>query len=179
MPKSTNPEASIRQLQQMLDQLSRHHTALPRLAVTGIFDEPTLESVMIFQRDTALPVTGAVDHDTWYAIVHASQEDTLLYGDPSPLRVLPDGGFSAAPGESGSEVGMAQTILCALSNRLGNFSPCPMDQINQGQTQQQLRTLQQLAGLPVTGALDRSTWEYLTRLYHLFVTRDGQSDPAE
>ena len=40
--------AATRDLQRMLDQLSHRHPQLPRLAITGIFDEPTLEAVMIF-----------------------------------------------------------------------------------------------------------------------------------
>ena len=172
MESTAAASASIRDLQQMLDYLAAHRPALPRLKPTGIFDEPTLEAVMIFQRDSGLPVTGKVDHDTWYAVTAAYREDLMKYGPPAPLQVLPHGEFSAAPEQSGEQIAIAQAMLCSLSKRVANFSPCQADQTNGGGTQADLRTLQALAGIPVTGALDRLTWEYLTRLYHLFITRN-------
>ena len=83
MAQDRNESQSIRNLQHMLGQLSRRHTQLPRLVETGVFDELTLEAVMIFQRDFGLPVTGVVDHDSWYAVVAAYQKDLLHFGAPS------------------------------------------------------------------------------------------------
>ena len=123
MEPTAAASASIRDLQQMLDYLAAHRPALPRLKPTGIFDEPTLEAVMIFQRDSGLPVTGKVDHDTWYAITAAYREDLMKYGPPAPLQVLPHGEFSAAPEQSGEQIAIAQAMLCSLSKRVANFSP--------------------------------------------------------
>ena len=169
-----NP-APVRDLQRMLDWLSRRHTQLPRLVITGIFDELTLEAVMIFQRDFGLPVTGIVDHDSWRAIVSAYQADQLHYGQPSPLRVLPHGAFSTEAGHSSEQLRIAQAIFCSLSNVLDNFSECETNQLNQGVTQENLLCVQRLAGLPETGALNRATWEYLTRLYHIYIMRNAQT----
>lgn len=175
MERDSNTAASIRDLQHMLDRLSQRYSQLPRLVETGIFDELTLEAVMIFQRDFGLPVTGVVDHDSWYAIVDAYRDDLLHYGAPSPLLVLPDGEFSTGAGESSEPVRIAQALFCALSASLVNFGPCESDLINQGTTQENLLLLQRLAGLPETGNLDRASWEYLTRLYHAYVVRDARS----
>lgn len=169
--------APIRDLQRMLDQLSQRNDRLPRLVPTGNFDEPTLEAVMIFQRDTGLPVTGVVDHDSWYAIVRAYQDDLLHYGEPAVLRVLPNGSFRTEPGQASEPVRLAQALFCALSVPVANFDLCQGDRVNQGSTQQNLRRVQHLAGLEQTGALDRATWEYLTRIYHLYITRS--IEPAE
>lgn len=169
--------ASIRDLQRMLDQLSQRNDHLPRLVPTGNFDEPTLEAVMIFQRDTGLPVTGVVDQDSWYAIVQAYQDDLLHYGEPALLRVLPNGSFRTEPGQASEPVRLAQALFCALSVPLANFGLCQSDRHNQGSTQENLRRIQRLAGLEQTGALDRAAWEYLTRIYHLYITRS--IEPAE
>ena len=175
MERDNNTAASIRDLQHMLDRLSRRYPQLPRLVETGIFDELTLEAVMIFQRDFGLPVTGVVDHDSWYAIVEAYRDDLLHYGAPAPLLVLPDGEFSTGAGEASEPVRIAQALFCALSVPLVNFGPCETDLVNQGATQNNLLLLQQLAGLPETGNLDRVTWEYLTRHYLAYVVRDARS----
>lgn len=178
MEQERQSAPSIRDLQHMLDRLSRRFPQLPRLSETGVFDELTLEAVMVFQRDFGLPVTGAVDHDTWYAVVEAYRNDLLHYGAPSLLRVLPDGEFRAGAGQSGEPVRIAQAMLCALSRSLANFPQCQTSQVNEGGTLHDLRQLQKLAGLPETGELNRATWEFLTRLYHIYVTRDVLSTQA-
>ena len=61
----------IQSLQHMLNHMARTIPTLPRIAETGQFDEDTLEAVMIFQRDSRLPVTGVVDQLTWNAITAA------------------------------------------------------------------------------------------------------------
>ena len=167
--------AATRDLQRMLNQLSHRHPQLPRLAITGIFDEPTLEAVMIFQRDFGLLVTGVVDHASWYAIVEAYLEDLLHYGPPSPLHVLPHGEFSTPAGDSSHPFQVAQTLFCSLGSLVSNFAPCETDRRNLGPTQENLMRLQQLSGLPATGELNRATWEFLIRLYHMYVLRDVRS----
>lgn len=179
MVQDRNESQSIRNLQRMLDQLSRRHTQLPRLVETGVFDELTLEAVMIFQRDFGLPVTGVVDHDSWYAVVSAYQKDLLHFGAPSPLRALPNGEFNAGAVSGSEPVRLAQTVLCALSSQLANFPLCQESQTDQEAARTNFRVLQRLADLPETGALDRATWEFLARLYHMYVTRDALSVHTE
>lgn len=169
MQQARDPAPSIRELQHMLDRLSQRYPQIPRLTETGSFDEATLEAVMVFQRDFDLPVTGVVDQDTWYAIVDAYREDLLRHAPPSPLRVLPQSSYTAGEGAGGEPVRIAQAIFCALSEVTDNFQPCSGDQVNQGATREGLIQVQRLAGLPETGDLDRITWEYLTRLYHVYV----------
>ncbi len=170
-----NPnERSIRRLQYMLNELAIHASSLPRLVVNGAFDEPTLEAVMTFQRDFFPPVTGVVNNATWDAITAAYEKEQMTSSEPSRLRVLPDGSFQAGAGEAGQQIRLAQAMLNSLALVLSNFSRNDPDGHNSGSTQKDLRLVQALAGLPVTGTLDRATWEYLSRLYHIFVTRADQ-----
>ena len=55
-------------LQYMLGRLSQKYGFLPQLAVSGNFDEQTLEAVMLFQRELFPPVNGVVNQDVWNAI---------------------------------------------------------------------------------------------------------------
>lgn len=162
-------QQAILDLQRMLNQLARRHPALPRLAENGIFDEYTLEAVMVFQRDFSPPVTGIVDENTWYAIVNAFQQDQLHHGDPLDLRVLPNGDFSAAPGEDSYPALIAEVIFRSLPGTIVNF--------NRPTQQENLAALQRLALLPENGVLNRATWDFLARLYHAFVTRSALTPP--
>lgn len=155
--------AAVRDLQRMLKQLARRRPALPALAVTGIFDELTLEAVMVFQRDHPLPVTGIVDAETWEAIVGAYREDQLRFGTPIDLRVLPHGEYSSPHGNSDHPRSIADTIFASLPSSISNFS--------QGSLNGNLFILQRLAGIPDNGHLDRLTWDFLARLYHAVTLR--------
>lgn len=58
----------VRQLQQQLNRIAQNYPALPTLVADGIYGTLTAEAVRIFQQIFGLPVTGATDFATWYAI---------------------------------------------------------------------------------------------------------------
>lgn len=168
-------QPAVLDLQRMLNQLSRRYPQLPRLAETGIFDEGTLEAVMIFQRDFSLPVTGVVDELMWNTITTAYRKDLLHFGSPLELRVLPNGEFSAPFGTIGYPVLIAEAIFNSLSRDIQNFHRSSSGTSNAGNTHENLRILQALSGLSTDGVLNRATWDFLARLYHIFVTRGGNN----
>jgi len=162
----------VRALQYMLNKLAIHDSALRRLTVDGIFGEETLEAVMVFQREHQLPVNGVVDLGTWDAIRAAYFGSELLHGDPPPLNVLPNGNYTAAEGTVCEPVLIVQAMFVSLAKVMSNFSPCQMNGCNDGETIKNLQVVQHLAGLPVTGILDRATWSYLVQLYQALVIRE-------
>ena len=161
----------VRSLQYMLDQLAIHDPKLVRLAVDGIFGERTLEAVMVFQREYHEPVNGVVDLGTWDAIRQAYIKIELLYGIPPALNVLPSGGYTADAGTEGEPILIVQAMFVSLTKKMTNFQPCEINGCNDDNTQVDIRTVQQLAGLPVNGVLDRATWSFLVQLYQALVTR--------
>lgn len=60
----------VRQLQEQLDVIAEIYTAIPRVAVDGIYGPGTARSVEAFQNIFGLPQTGVVDFATWYKISH-------------------------------------------------------------------------------------------------------------
>lgn len=177
-PVNTTPPAGtersgqpIRSLQYMLNQLAIHNDRLTRLAVDGIFGERTLEAVMVFQRENQLPVTGTVDLTTWNAIRDAYVHVELMYGLPPALNVLPNGAYTAVEGQTCEVLRIVQAMFGSLTKVMSNFSPCQINCCNDGETYQNIREVQRLARLPVTGTLNRSTWAYMVQLYQALVTR--------
>lgn len=161
----------IRSLQYMLNQLAIHNDILTRLAVDGIFGERTLEAVMVFQRENGLPVTGVVDLTTWDAIRNAYSHVELMYGFPPALNVLPCGTYTAVEGQECEVLRIVQAMFDSLTKVMSNFKPCQMNCCNDGETYQNIREVQRLSGLPVTGTLNRATWAYMVQLYQALVTR--------
>lgn len=161
----------VRSLQYMLDVLAIHDPKLVRLAVDGVFGERTLEAVMIFQREYHEPVNGVVDLDTWNAIRQAYIKIELLYGAPPALNVLPNGDYTAQEGAEGEPILIVQAMFVSLTKKMSNFKPCQINGCNDGDTHANIRIVQKLSGLPVTGVLDRATWSFLVQLYQALVTR--------
>lgn len=170
-PETEMTSQPVRSLQYMLNRIAIQYPQLPRLAVDGIFGERTLEAVMLFQRDFHPPVTGVVNNETWNAIRATYLDIELQFGAPPPLSVLPNGSFNAPQGEECSPILIVQAMFSSLSKVVTNFNPCEMNACNDGETHKNLRTIQSLAGLPITGTLDRVTWSYLVQLYQALVTR--------
>ena len=157
----------VRDVQHMLNVLSFSHPAIPRLVEDGVFGERTLEGVMIFQRDFALPVTGVVDYDTWLALRVQTDLIAQRDGAPIPLQIISP---QYTPTASGTpEWEFVRTILTSLSSILNNFPNTPASD------SENIRQIQRLAQLPVPGVLDRPTWGMLVRLYHALVVRGALS----
>ena len=158
----------VQSLQHMLNHLARTIQALPRLAETGIFDEETLEAVMIFQRDNNLPVTGIVNQVTWDTITALYFDQLLQFGPPPPLHVFP--GHQESGGQ-GPELRIVQAMFEELAKLISNFQSVGTDSPNSNAVFHNLRILQALAALPDSGILDRPTWSVLSHLYNTYVTR--------
>jgi hypothetical protein len=59
---------SVRMIQEQLNRVAQVYSAIPKIAVDGIYGPKTAEAVRAFQRIFTLPVTGVVDLATWYKI---------------------------------------------------------------------------------------------------------------
>lgn len=59
---------NVRMIQEQLNAISNTYSQIPKVAVTGQYNEQTADSVRAFQRIFNLPATGIVDFPTWYSI---------------------------------------------------------------------------------------------------------------
>lgn len=164
---------AVKSLQHMLNYFSRTVGTLPRLAETGVFDESTLEAVMIFQRDFGFPVTGVLDQETWDSITAHYYRSLFQFGTPPLLSVFPSGAGFVGEYERSAELLIVQAMLTSLQAVITNFEPVQLNGINSDSTTENLKRVQILAGLNVSGSLDRATWAILAALYRIFVTRQA------
>ena len=110
----------IRQLQYMLSVLSEFISDIPPVEIDGIFGPATREAVLAVQRWLGLPVTGAVDDDTWDEIYDqfAGIENTALRSKET---------FPEEPPGSGPQNGYAasttMTQFPGQDQRQGNQDP--------------------------------------------------------
>ncbi len=59
---------NVRMIQEQLNRISETYFAVPKIAVTGQYDQKTADAVKAFQQTFDLPATGVVDFPTWYKI---------------------------------------------------------------------------------------------------------------
>jgi len=58
----------VRSIQGYLNRISENYPAIPKVAITGIYDINTRKAVLKFQEIFHLPQTGVVNYATWYKI---------------------------------------------------------------------------------------------------------------
>lgn len=160
----------VRSLQYMLRRLSRRYDFLPELQPDGRFGERTLESVMLFQKYLAPPVTGVVDQRTWTAIRDAWLEVERELAPSRQLRGFPEGEITDI-GEDRAYLYVVQGMFQALSEIVEGVQEERIDGIHSGNSVENTIWLQKRADLPPTGKVDRKTWDALTQLYELLVVR--------
>lgn len=60
--------ANVRMIQEQLNRIADTYTTIPKVPVTGQYNQQTSEAVRVFQQVFGMPQTGIVDFSTWYRI---------------------------------------------------------------------------------------------------------------
>lgn len=167
----------VSSLQYMLRQLSKTYQWLPELVVDGVYGERTLEAVMCFQREAGLPVTGTVDQATWDAIRNCWMQQEARESYSRATRIFPSEGIQVHEGNSKEYMIVPQTMFNVLSRHFEGITPCQADGNHGPASADNVRWLQKAAGLPVTGCMNKATWDALSHLYEIFVVQDTDCIP--
>lgn len=160
----------IRSLQFMLRRLSKRHSFLTNVVDSGVFDEETLESVMRFQKELHPPVTGVVDFGTWEAIRDEWIRFETEAGLPTAVRIFPEDGRGISPGTYDQNLLIPQAMFQVLAQRIEGIEIAVPDGHHKDASVRNIEWLQEKAGLPITGILNRMTWEQLRQLYEVMIT---------
>ena len=154
-------------VQTMLNRISRNYPAIPKVAVTGAFNEETETAVREFQRIFGLTPDGVVGKATWYEMVYlyvgvlrlaelVSEGQTFYnvrFQYPGVLR----------EGDRGGEVRILQYMLALLAQFDNTLVPLQPDGIYGPSTTQAVRQYQNLVGLAPDGVAGQATWNSLYR----------------
>ena len=159
----------VASLQYMLARMSKLYPFLPPLAVDGVYGEKTREAVRLLQENLLPPVTGVVDGALFSAIKRLWLQAEEALADTRPLRVLPSGGYQAAPGAFRDFLILPQTMFQVLTQYFTGIQTGPADGNHSGVSVENVQWLQRAGGLEETGILDRYSWDLLCRLYEAAV----------
>ena len=156
-------------LQTMLRNISFQYGVIPQVIPTGRFDEPTLEAVMVFQREFHPPVTGVVDAGTWNAIAAYYRRARAELAAPYPCVGFPFGALTIQPGDASVHLPVIQAMFQALSAVLDGIEPCAASGVHDSATVHNVRWLGTCDGCETGDVICRETWNYLSRLYRVFI----------
>lgn len=161
---STGPEVAM--VQYYLAVIAYFNQTIPLLEIDGVFGDEMRDAVETFQREYGLPVTGAVDAETWFRI-------TEIYD--GILRELPPGfegdraaiypGIVLKEGATGENVRKLQTYLAYIGDAYGWFSPPAVDGIFGPATEAAVLAFQAQQGLSQSGVVGPLTWGAIALAY--------------
>ncbi len=164
--------APIESLQLMLKTISYALETIPTVNPDGIFDPATEQAVRAFQQEYGLPVTGVVDDSTFREIVRIyTIARELLETAQSPVIRFPSV-LEISPGQNHPHVLLGQAMFTAIAGDFPEFSPLRLTGTVDAPTEKDIRQLQEVAGLPITGKLDKATWNRLAMLYRVLFDRN-------
>jgi peptidoglycan hydrolase-like protein with peptidoglycan-binding domain len=159
--KAANP---ILEIQYKLRDIAQVCHDIPTVVPTGIYDAQTKKSVSEFQKKLNLPETGNVDYLTWNALMKEHRDCLHFINKPRCVGCFPNNVIEYKRGDSGNVIYILQATLKNYHNKYKNYPDVNMTGIFDEQTELALREFQKCSQLPITGVLDRKTWNILNKI---------------
>lgn len=157
-------------IQNELNAVNKSYSTIPKIvAVDGRFGKGTEDAVKEFQKTFQLPQDGIVGKGTWYKLLYiynAVKKLETLHSQGQQLATAPkDFQRTLRLGDSGKDVNIVQFYI----NTIASFNPSvPSVTVTSSfdpDTVAAVRDFQRYVGLPVTGELDRATFDRLYNSY--------------
>lgn len=164
-------------VQYYLSLISLYNNTIPAVAIDGIFGPKTANSVSAFQRVYDLPETGIVDADTFFkmydvflGIINSLPDVNYAY------NAKPFPGISLLVGSTGEYVRLLQTYLNTLATVYPEIGTLAVDGIFGEATENAVKTVQRIFGLPETGVVNLATWNVIAGQYESILTGGTRSE---
>lgn len=157
---------AVRNLQRYLLQLSFFDPLIPPVPLDGVWNTATQESLRAFQGQYGLPVTGRADRVTWDTLYRAYLENLAKTGRPEPVYIFPrlPNEYSVGLGDEGALILAIQYLLRERMIEYGRQTEeQELTQIFDATTEAWVKEFQAIHRLPMTGRVDKATWNELAR----------------
>ena len=160
-PDESFLQQPVRSLQTMLRVLAEQDNRYLSVIPDGIYGQSTVAAVSCFQQNHGLPVTGVTDQTTWERIVAEYEPALILVDEAQPLEIILNPNEVLRRGDESPYLRVAQALLWVLSETYGSIGRPGQSGILDSATADSLSSFQSLSGLPMTGELDKITWQKL------------------
>ena len=162
---------AIMQIQTYLRHLSFHNTDIPPTPLDGIWDRDTREAVIAFQVANDLAPTGVVDRETWDKLKSEYDKSVALNSPLIKLDVFPrmPTGYTLKLGEKSFLTVAIQYMIDELE-KIYLFPTLSNSGVYDEITANNIREFQTRNRIPITGEVDRETWDALAVQFNLLDT---------
>lgn len=167
MRNIANENENIAELQRYLREIHHADGSVPLVNPDGIYGSETADAVRKFQSDNGMTVTGRADFSTWNAIYEAYIKAVEKNSGSREIYPFPEyGNYEIVEGENSDTVAIIQLMLKLLSAFYDDIGGAEKDGIYNEATMKDIRSFQSRAGVPVTGRIDKITWNALASEYN-------------
>lgn len=156
----------VRTLQYYLSIIAYFNGNLEPVPITTYYDSGTVDAVKRFQRFYGLDETGVVDNATWNEIsrVYIETVAALPQGyEGNNAKLYP--GYFLTEGMRNESVRDLQTYISEISKVIPEIPDVSVTGFFGEQTENAVSTIQNLYGIPVSGAVGPVTWYTIAREY--------------
>lgn len=160
-PDESFIQQPVRSLQTMLRVLAEQDDRYMTVVPDGIYGQTTVAAVSNFQRIHGLPATGITDQDTWETIVAEYEPALVLIAEAQPVEIILNPNEVLRRGDKSPYLRVAQALLWVLSETYGSIGRPGQNGVLDAATADSLSSFQAVSGLPMTGELDKITWQQL------------------
>ena len=161
-------------IQFFLVYIADFYNMITPIEITGTYDQATVHAVEQFQEEFSIPVTGIVDEETWLAIydmyLTVRGVSDLGVGDPSGTDYP---GYAIALGSTGPEVERFQHWMNVIAEAYCYSNFTTENGVFDQRTEEAVKLFQEGLNIPVTGIVDRQTWEMVYEIYQFIVELQG------
>lgn len=157
----------IRSLQTMLRTIALFSDEYQRIVPDGIYGPETQAAVSTFQRNRGLPVTGIANQQTWDEVIRMYDDAVEALSPVQPIDYTLSSEFPFTRGDQSPRLKLAQ---CMLSEIGGQYACICQPELSGRMDEMMINSIsefQRISGLPITGKLDKTTWNHLVAQYAL------------
>ena len=163
----TSERNNVYELQRYLRELHYSDARIPLVNPDGIYGDETRAAVTEFQRLYGLPANGMTDTATWNLIYGEYVKAERMRKPPSMISPFPsEDGYVIKDGEVSDLVSIVQFMLKLLGDIYDGIEGKEPEGVYSASTAEDIREFQRLHGLPVTGDVDKATWNALAEAYN-------------
>ena len=113
----------------------------------------------------ALPLTGNLDYNTWNTLVKENIEYVLKSKMPIKIPFSSHDFKDVKIHHQGDIIYAIKIMLNSLGRRYTNYKQLELTNIFDRETEEAIKLFQERSMLPVTGIVDRITWNTLVTIY--------------
>ena len=154
-------------LQYFLETVALFNPAVPSSGFSGIYDEPTQNAILAFQRFYGLPDTGTVDDATWnYLYDDYRAIIRSLTPEQIGSAVIPFPGTFLKLGSEGPDVVQLQEFINVAANIYEGIPEIPVTGVYDENTRDAIYATEAQFGIPLDGVTGPIVWDVLADIYN-------------